>query len=272
MNDKIELFQEILAGDPTSKLFYPLAKLYAEAGQTERAADTLRQGLSRHPDHMEARLAVIDALAALGRQAEARTAAAAVAGMLAGHPEFWRIWSAQVQEASADCALAIDFVSAHLAGRCPTFLGLLAAGLAPAGTAPLAKGSEPPTAPPVRPVNPATPAGEIRNALAAEAEVEAEEGEEASLRTRTMADLLFSQEDYAGALDIYEELLGAAAPGERSELAGRIAEARTRLGQPAPEAPAGDDESSEPGAKAVVSTLSALADRLEARARARSGA
>ena len=56
MMDKIEWYREVLELEPSSKLFFPLARLLVEDGQPEAALETLRRGLERHPEFLEARL------------------------------------------------------------------------------------------------------------------------------------------------------------------------------------------------------------------------
>ncbi|SKA71014.1 tetratricopeptide repeat protein [Desulfobaculum bizertense] len=108
--------------------------------------------------------------------------------------------------------------------------------------------------------------------------------EEAPLttRTRTMAELLLQQDDYRGALEIFRELYEAAPQGsaEADELAVQIEAIETKHGktppkketEPEPDMPVVPEiedvpEGAEmPGKQQLVSTLEALADRLEARA------
>ena len=45
MMDKIEWYREVLELEPSSKLFFPLARLLVEDGQPEAALETLRRGL-----------------------------------------------------------------------------------------------------------------------------------------------------------------------------------------------------------------------------------
>jgi hypothetical protein len=95
-----------------------------------------------------------------------------------------------------------------------------------------------------------------------------------SLKTRSMAEVLAEQGDYAGALDIYEELMrGSKSAEEKKSLEGAIANIRTRAGDSANQIQAsrkneGDDEDNEPagqGKNRLLSVLDALARRLEAR-------
>lgn len=91
-----------------------------------------------------------------------------------------------------------------------------------------------------------------------EADDEARE-EHFSIRTRSMADVLASQGDFDGAIDIYRELLSAAAPGEEEELKGRIASLRERKEQ------AASGESSPVSKEKLINILEALAQRVEER-------
>ena len=62
MTPKIEWFQEILEQEPSSRVFFPLAKLLFESGDVTKALETLRHGLEHHPDFLEARLFLIHLL------------------------------------------------------------------------------------------------------------------------------------------------------------------------------------------------------------------
>ena len=62
MMEKIEWYQEVLEIEPSSKVFFPLAKLLLGNKQTQEAIAVLRQGLDRHPEFFEARLMLIDLL------------------------------------------------------------------------------------------------------------------------------------------------------------------------------------------------------------------
>ncbi len=92
-------------------------------------------------------------------------------------------------------------------------------------------------------------------------------GKEQGVRTRTMAAVLAEQGDLAGALDIYQELLAAAASqAEREELRALMAALASpgRAASPeAAQAPAADGPKS---ANRLADFLEALANRLETRA------
>ncbi len=98
-------------------------------------------------------------------------------------------------------------------------------------------------------------------------EDEDEEGEERfSLRTRSMAEVLAEQGDYAGALEIYEELLNnSTSSQEKEDLQYRISTLSAYVGN-AQEKPVVEDEvSKSPGKDRILSVLETLAERLESR-------
>ena len=95
MMDKIEWYREVLELEPSSKLFFPLARLLVEDGQPEAALETLRRGLERHPEFLEARLFYIEQLYHHG-QPEACVAEVTELGQLfASYPGFWQAWAAR---------------------------------------------------------------------------------------------------------------------------------------------------------------------------------
>jgi hypothetical protein len=88
-----------------------------------------------------------------------------------------------------------------------------------------------------------------------------------SFRTKTMADLLASQGDVQGALEIYRELLHSSVSDERrNELTKRIAELEGREGD-SPESVEREDAFSVHAKNRLISTLETLAARFEARVR-----
>ncbi|EPR42224.1 hypothetical protein dsx2_0151 [Desulfovibrio sp. X2] len=293
MKNKIELFQELFASDPTSKVFYPLAKLYAESGMLIQAGETLRQGLSRHPDHMEARLLFIDILHQMERDDQALEEVETLAGLLSKYPSFWALWADRAGERSKDAAVALNFLSAHLGGRDITWADVLLKGFeAITGRLPLeddlldfpaprpAAAPEPVASAPERHENTdftfeaAEEEGGDAAAVPDEAAAAAADGE-GNLRTRTMAELLVSQGDYAGALEILRELSGRATGLEKGHLQKRIEEVKELRASAPAEEPAeklldeADFISGAPMQRAknkLVRSLSLLAERLEARA------
>jgi len=292
MKNKIELFQELFSSDPTSKVFYPLAKLYAESGMILQAAETLRQGLSRHPDHMEARLLLIEILHQLERDDAAAEEVEILAGTLSRYPAFWGIWAGMAGQHSPDAAVALNFLSTHLAGEEITWAKVLHKGFeALSGRlgydddldieAPAQASARPESAfhrshAPEFTFEAEVSAGVQTRSMTKPIAVDVpDEGRGPSLRTRTMAELLISQGDHAGALEILAELAEHAPGKERIALLSRMEEVHELERQAAlkGEAESGLDEadfiSGEPMQRAknkLVRSLSLLAERLEARA------
>ena len=106
-------YQEILEQEPSSRTFLPLAKLLIEAGQKEEAAATLRRGLERHPDFLEAKLELISLLheqaaAQPGCAEECASEIGKLISLLKLYPAFWDAWAEA--EGETDAALAIRFL------------------------------------------------------------------------------------------------------------------------------------------------------------------
>jgi len=316
MRRKIEWYQEVLALEPGSRIFFPLAKLFVEFGQFEDAERTLRQGLDRHPDSMEARLLFVQVLTRLERQDEANEQLALIVKPLERYPAFWTLWARQAAEKDRDFSVFLMLVASHFSDKpvkwtdvvieglqsiSDRLLGPLGAPAKPARAAakPLAAPAPQLAPAPERPQTPApaapqpatqsapqsappAPAQAAQPGLApqncaddaADAPYEGPTPEPSSFRTRTMAELLASQGDFSGALGIYRELWGRALNDmERVDLSGRIKTLEDGLAtQPAPEAapkPAVEEDPFGKHAKnRLMSTLEALAARLESRVQA----
>lgn len=375
MSRKIEWYEEVLALEPGSRVFFPLAKLFAEEGRLEDALRTLRLGLDRHPDALEARLLLVEVLTRLDRQDEAREQALLAVKPLERYPAFWTHWARENVETNRDFAMYLMLVASQFSDKPAKWADVVLEGLhsfmdrlnaggastsrrirpqaaprpqqpAPAVSAyiegapesfaapsvptslsqavnilsqeappafqpaPEAPFSEPAfAAPHVAPAyvapaytGPATadpaqdpvpaglsflaaavtapaPAPSVQRAPAVEAAQEPGldapyEGpapDAKSFRTRTMAELLASQGDFAGALGIYRELWGRSHDAqEKAELSERIRRLEADLAQAsAPEAEVKQQAQEDPFGKhaknRLMSTLEALAARLEAR-------
>lgn len=114
MKAKIEWYQEVLELEPSSKVFFPLARLLAENGQADDAIATLRQGLDRHPEFIEARLFLIELLHASHRDDLRDGEVGKLARLLGAYPGFWDAWSACLAagDKGRDTALALAFLAA----------------------------------------------------------------------------------------------------------------------------------------------------------------
>lgn len=119
MQAKIEWYKEILELDPSSKVFFPLAKLLADAGQVKEALELLREGGERHPDLLEARFFSLELCARLGDDTGVAEEAGYIGSILTRYPLFWKAWAENLSRRpeTRDAALALDFVSVHFQGN-----------------------------------------------------------------------------------------------------------------------------------------------------------
>jgi tetratricopeptide (TPR) repeat protein len=278
MRRKIEWYQEVLALEPGSRIFFPLAKLFVEFGQLEDAAKTLRQGLDRHPDTIEARLLLIQVLTKLERVDEAREQLAAVIKPLERYPAFWTLWAQQKAEHDRDFAVFLMLVASHFTGKPVKWTDVVIEGLNSLSDrliGPLDAHARKPRQHP-QPVMPVPPLDEVRpEPPVGESAYEGPAPDAGSFRTRTMAELLASQGDYNGALGIYRDLWGRAQDErEKTDLSSRIRTLEDGLAKaPQQEHAASHDALDDPFGKhaknRLMSTLEALASRLESRVQAR---
>lgn len=289
MKQKIEWYKEVLELEPGSRVFFPLAKLLAADGQTSDAVLTLKQGLLRYPDHIEARLLLVELLHLQHAGDELKQELDGLGGLFASYPGFWKAWSERLSETPAlhDASLAMRFFASALQGRQINWGSVIEHGLfamlgtpaaptaQPAFTAPVPgreSGIPVPSAAPdtAHNADPQTAYDGDEAQAAPETEGLTDEEEEAfSLRTRSMAEVLAEQGDVSGALEIYTELVEAASDGEKSELAARAEELGRRMASPSTEENRGEEKAPSSGAESsrLVSLLESLAQRLEARAR-----
>ncbi|GAB6125486.1 tetratricopeptide repeat protein [Humidesulfovibrio idahonensis] len=314
MRRKIEWYQEVLALEPGSRIFFPLAKLFVEFGQYEDAEKTLKQGLDRHPDSMEARLLLIQVLSRLERHDEAQAHLALVIKPLERYPAFWTLWAQQTAEKDRDFSVFLMLVASHFTEKPVKWTDVLIEGLhsitdrllgplkaapkapraqakpaaavaAPSSVAPAAPSLEAqPTSLAERvrsvPQDISTPAGPAAGGAShlsddsPDAPYEGPTPEPSSFRTRTMAELLASQGDFGGALGIYRELWGRTQEGpEKAELTGRIKTLEESLAaapqaEAEPKAVMDEDPFGKHAKNRLMSTLEALAARLESRIQA----
>lgn len=131
MTKKIEWYREVLELEPGSRVFFPLAKLLAADGQVEDAIAALRQGILRHPDHVEARFLLVELL-------HVQNAGPALTGeiddlgeLLASYPGFWKAWSERLSTDPdmRDASLAMALFSAALQGKQVSWATLIEQGL-----------------------------------------------------------------------------------------------------------------------------------------------
>jgi tetratricopeptide (TPR) repeat protein len=277
MRRKIEWYQEVLALEPGSRIFFPLAKLFVEFGQLEDAEKTLRQGLDRHPDSMEARLLLIQVLMRLERLEDAQEQLQAVIKPLERYPAFWSLWAHQTSDKDRDFAVFLMLVASHFTDRpvkwtdvvieglsslTDRLIGPLKATARKARELSLERSAAPVAADPA-------PTCDAQDSPYAGPAPDA-----GSFRTRTMAELLASQGDFGGALGIYRELWGRALDErEKADLSSRIKTLEANLAsapsvEAGPHVAPGEDPFGKHAKNRLMSTLEALAARLESRIQA----
>ncbi len=275
MQAKIEWYKEILELDPSSKVFFPLAKLLADAGQVQEAMEILREGAVRHPDFLEARFFCMELCARIGDEEGVAEEAGVIGDVLGRYPLFWKAWAQNLSRTpeTRDAALALDFVSVHFQGNPVSWGEVIQRGLEglfqssqtnlpfSGETGQFLKQGAPEAALPSPPqgqtliipanepelvVEQAEPEPQHQDIIVEHAsEAPAKPAEDVySIRTRTMARLLAEQGDYAGALEIYQELLGKATDdAECEELDAIIERMQVMLREmPKPQAPAQPEE------------------------------
>lgn len=283
MKQKIEWYREVLELEPGSRVFFPLAKLFSADNQIPEAVATLRQGILRHPDHLEARLLLIELLYTRGERDGVAELVDALTGLLRQYPHFWQAWSEKLSLSPSmrDAALSLRFFAAALSGKNINWGAVIESGLtnlldhddlreAPK-TVPA-----PPAARGVTPAQSSEKTGPLqasnekdlpRLALDEDLDAAEEEADEPfSLRTRTMAEVLAEQGDNAGALEIYKELAANASTEDRPAIEARMAELSAKAAHSQEPGSKPDDVEPDPDKNRVVELLESLARRLEERA------
>jgi tetratricopeptide (TPR) repeat protein len=112
MQAKIEWYKEVLELEPGSKVFFPLARLLAENGQWQDALSTLRLGLERHPEFIEARLYLIELLYKNGQIAQCEPQIGQLTRLFSKYPGFWEAWGACAEDTKKrDLSLTLRFLA-----------------------------------------------------------------------------------------------------------------------------------------------------------------
>jgi tetratricopeptide (TPR) repeat protein len=290
MKAKIDWYKEVLELEPGSKVFFPLARLLAENGQLQDALSTLRLGLERHPEFIEARLYVIELLYKHGQIEQCEPQVGQLTRLFSKYPGFWEAWGACAAgtDKRQDFSLTLRFL-AVLFQRPEVSLGdIFEKGLYTLADtqqelSPLPEAETKPSkealrsavveAPYKMPVDTPVPTAasvavvDVSSPVEQAAEERDDPGEPFTLRTKSMADVLAGQSDINGALEIYRELASRAeSPEERQEIHERIAQLSSPQAQ-AVDAPFSTlPDVSPPGKQRMQHLLESLAERLEARA------
>ncbi|MGM0424310.1 MAG: hypothetical protein ACQEQX_05230 [Thermodesulfobacteriota bacterium] len=281
MQDKIRFYEEILALEPGSKLFYPLARLYLENQELDKAHKALASGLEKHPEFLQARLLLLEVLSALGGQEELEQHLKQIWTQLGQSQAFWRLSAEFYQrQGDPDLAVAVRYLGRAMQGESPGWVQLLLQALQEgAGAQNLEAAAAPEQAQEKAPEGPSEAAQQVEAeqkspeaADEAESEQEEEQEKEAlgrkdQYKTPTMAEILAEQGDLQGALEIYAWLLEQAESEEkREELQARMQELQQES-QAEPQEEGANKGDKETGSKqsTLVNRLERLASRLEAR-------
>jgi tetratricopeptide (TPR) repeat protein len=293
MQDKIQWYEEVMTQDPGSKLFLALARLYVEGAELDKAIRTLRNGLQKHPWHLEAQLLLNDLLHRMDRPEEALDIATPIWRVLTDHPVFWLSFADRLeQEGRLTPALAVRMLGLHFSGVTPDLNTLCAQGLQAMlqqvkSSKPLQASLDrsgtqkraPASGPVLEEESPGEPDLEAeqayRESLEPDSAPEPREPPPASqapgsspeseaYQTKTMAEILTAQGDYEAARSIYEQLLAkAVSSDDRLELENRLntihklqSEQEASATQEPP--PAGTSNKQE-----LINQLEQLASRLE---------
>lgn len=226
MTPKIEWYQEILEQEPSSRVFFPLAKLLFEAGEMDQALTTLKYGLEHHPEFLEARLFLIHLLYHVGDMEGCSAEGVVIADLFNQYPDFWVAWGQAGTQAGGEFGLYMglmstlvanpnltlwEFLSQGLKGvsqKNISVLGTHAAGkqqnMASQGT------SSRPFSDTMQKMQQSTVSGNIAEADIGGSHTYIENvfspNDTCTLRTRSMAEILAEQGDIEGAIQIYKEL------------------------------------------------------------------
>lgn len=301
MKAKIKWYQEVLELEPSSKVFFPLARLFAEEDQYAEAVATLKQGLEQHPEHLEARMLLIECLEKLHAREKLSSEVEALGSMLSKYPGFWKAWAGALaaEPDTRDASMAMRFLAAAFGAESVSWASVIEQGLAgllgdndflaPVSAVPEDSGELPAAAgidaevldeasAEASEASDDALAEEIPLSLAQmnesahisplyvdsdESEDDGTDSEEQfSLRTLSMAEVLATQGDTKQALEICDELSGET---ENAEELAKIAEARETILAAGSGSAAESDKPLE-GKSKLINTLETLAERLEARA------
>ena len=292
--DKTKFYERVLELEPGSRLFFPLARQYYEQKNMTSAKQVLSEGLKRHPDHFEARLLFASVLNRLGDNQKARMIYGEIFDLLKNNHDFWEDLSDVLSaRGEKDLSLAAAFFARSGEDNSLTWADILKKGMDNLGQG---HGKSIPQGPEAAAGHPGTRGSQDRGAdedpdpetLAEDTagpdleshEDEFEDPEEWAefdidneARTKSMADILFGQEEYAKAHDIYRELWHKSLPGnERRELERMMARTSQAMSvhneewnqdhvsaEDAPGSAMGYDKNE------AIKFLMTLADRLEAK-------
>ncbi len=131
MEEKIKWYEEILHLDP-ARLFFPLARLYAQNNDLEKAIQTLRSGLDKDPRHVEAKMFLLSLLIRQGQGIDQEGwLLEGITAVLEQYPEVWTAWAREQEKSGhTDLGVALRFVGSALQGRPLSWTEILNQGFA----------------------------------------------------------------------------------------------------------------------------------------------
>lgn len=277
MQDKIELYKDILLSDPFSRVFYPLSIALKEQGSYEESAHYLEQGLLYHTNFLEARMLFVEVLDTLGNIEKRDAEIDKIIVTFKKYPSFWRVCATKEHEHN-DVALALQFVSQALTNTDVTLSKVFASGLQALSPLPTPINNEQEYSStehvsveiPLKEENRQEYKEPIDEELSSIDEITdiTYKNSDTNINTRSMADLLAEQGELEKALAIYKELLEKEQDIEvKAELKFIIQEFEARIKEE------GTAEHVQENTHALnkenlINTLATLVSRLDARAEA----
>ncbi len=284
LNERIELYGEILQQDRSSRLFFHLAEMLCASDRKGEAVCVLQKGMLWHPDFFEARLLLVQLLSERNDEIALREEVAKLCTLLEKYPAFWDVWAQYARQEQPRLALPLRLMAVALRHEGMGVEALLERGLADLEGEAASQSTVASIGRQAGPVLRTLPDVQITAPHVSGREGEGEHisvEDTPSLRTRSMANVLAEQGDLVGALAIYQELERRATDmAERGSLQACIQRLEMQMGSNfLPEAVAGPEDTSVAEAEdspemefsdtvELNTFLESLADRLEARAHA----
>ncbi len=129
LNDKLELYRELLEIDPFSRVFFLYAQMLDQSGQMDEALLVLARGLEKHPDYLEARLYYIELLAKKDKYESANIQLHKFTDVFKKYPSFWQTWSTLAADENAAISSTLALLSAFFANPTLTLMDIFQAGI-----------------------------------------------------------------------------------------------------------------------------------------------
>ncbi len=290
MQEKIKWYEEILAVEPGSKLFYPLAWLYLQEEELDKAAAALISGLEKHPEFFQARVLLLEVLDRQGREQELENQMHQALEEFSKNSRFWDLAADYFERRSdPDLAVALRYLGQALQSRHTGWVQLLQQalkqGVQGSALSQQDKISEPEARPGTAPDSEAlglspgenemeffqkqNTAQEEQDLASQGGSEELEQKRESHYKTATMAEIMAEQGDYQGAGDIYSWLVEQTeSETKRAELRARREELLQQVQEiEAPQAEQEPEHAQTTQSKdnSLLHKLEKLASRLEAR-------